>query len=152
MCSGFGRKAQECASQRRQPRRKSSYTSARRIGEPSKKTNSKNFEDQKTRTYIQGHSQGWRKEVDQQDDGRFTSLAGCWSCNQFGHKAQNCWNAMRRLTYISAKKTNKDNGENDEKIDAKKEVWMKQNSVLNMNEIEYQCTKSEGGFHMESHT
>ena len=42
---------------------------------------------------------------------------------------------MRRLTYNSAKKTNKDNGENDEKIDAKKQVWMKKNIVLNLNEI-----------------
>ena len=125
MCSGFGHKAHECASQRSQPRRSSSYTSARRNGEPWKKTNPENFEDQKTRTYSQVHSQGWRKEVDLRSDGR------CWSCNKFGHKAQNCWNDMRRLTYSSAKKTNKDNGENNEKMDAKKQVWMKKNSVLN---------------------
>ena len=58
---------------------------------------------------------------------------------------------MRRLTYSSAKKTNKDNGENDENIDAKKKVWMKKNSVLNLNEIKDQCT-SEDGCHMASHS
>ena len=58
---------------------------------------------------------------------------------------------MRRLTYSSAKKTNKDNGENDEKIDAKKQVWMKKNSVLNLNEIKDQCT-SRHGFQLVSHT
>ena len=59
---------------------------------------------------------------------------------------------MRRLTYSLAKKTNKDNGENDENIDAKNQVWMNKNSVLNLNEVEDQCTKGEGGFHMASHT
>ena len=44
MCSGFGHKSQECTSQ---PRRSSSYISARRTGEPWKKTNSENFEYQK---------------------------------------------------------------------------------------------------------
>ena len=57
---------------------------------------------------------------------------------------------MRRLTYSLAKKTNKDNGENDEKIDSKKQVWMKKNSVLNLNEVEDHCTKGEGGCRMES--
>ena len=56
---------------------------------------------------------------------------------------------MRRLTYILAKKTNKDNGENDEKIDAKKQVWMKKNIVLNINEMKDQCT-CEDGFHVAS--
>ena len=75
----------------------------------------------------------------------------CHDCNGLGHKAQDCWNTMRRLTYNSAKKTNKDNGENDEKIDAKKQVWMKKNIVLNMNEIEDHCT-SKDGCHLASHT
>ena len=130
-------------SQRSQPRRISSYTSARRTCEPWKKTNPKKFEDQNTRTYSQVHSQGQRKEVDLRSYGR------CWSCNKFGHKAQNCWNDMRRLTYSLAKKTNKDIGENNEKIDAKKHLWMKKNSVLN--EIEDQCT-TENGCHMASHS
>ena len=51
-CSGFGHRSKECASQRSQPRRIPSYTSARR------------FEDQKKKTYSQGHSQVWRHEVD----------------------------------------------------------------------------------------
>ena len=58
---------------------------------------------------------------------------------------------MRRLTYSSAKKTNKDNGENDEKIDSKKQVWTKKKSVLNLNEIKDQCT-SKDGCHLASHT
>ena len=56
---------------------------------------------------------------------------------------------MRRLTSSSAKKTSKDNGENNEKMGAKKQVWMKKNNVLN--EIEDQCT-SENGCHMEIHS
>ena len=148
MCSGFGHKAQECASQRNQSRRSPLYTSARRIGEPWKKTTARSFEDQKRRTYSQGHAQGWRKEVDQRSDGSFTSSARCWSCNRFGHKAQNCWNTMRRLTYSSAKTTNKDNGENDEKIDAKKQVWMKKNNLLNLNEIKDQYKKGDDDCHM----
>ena len=31
----------------------------------------------KRQTYSQGHSQGWRKEVDQRSDGSFTSSARC---------------------------------------------------------------------------
>ena len=75
----------------------------------------------------------------------------CHDGNGIGNKAKYCWNTMRRLTYNSAKKTNKDSGENDEKIDAKKQVWMKKNSVLNMTEIKDRCT-SEDGFHMEIHS
>ena len=45
--SGFGHKAQECASQRSQPRKSPSYTSARRTSEPWKKTNAGRFEYQK---------------------------------------------------------------------------------------------------------
>ena len=44
-CCGFGHKAQESASQRSQPRRSTSYLSARR------------FEDQKTNAYSQGYAQ-----------------------------------------------------------------------------------------------
>ena len=70
----------------------------------------------------------------------------CHDGNGLGNKAQYCWNTMRRLTYSSTKKTNKDSGENDEKIDAKKQVWMNKNIVLNLNEIKDQCT-SKHGFH-----
>ena len=48
-CSGFGHKAQECASQRSQPKR-TPYTSARRTNEPWKKTNAGRFEDKNTKT------------------------------------------------------------------------------------------------------
>ena len=75
----------------------------------------------------------------------------CHDCNGLGNKFEDYWNTMRILTYSLAKKTNKDSGENDEKIDAKKQVWMKKNSVLNLNEIKDQCT-SEDGCHMESHS
>ena len=96
-CSGFGHKSQECASKRSQPRRSASYTSVRR------------FEDQKTKTYRQGHSQSWRHEVDQRSDGNSNKSVRCWTCNNVGHiaayfhtmrcyscsgirhKAQYCW-------------------------------------------------------------
>ena len=75
----------------------------------------------------------------------------CHDCNGLGHKAQDCWNTMRRLTYSPTKKTNKDNGENDEKIVTKKQLWMKKNIVLDLNEIKDQCT-SKDGCHLASHT
>ena len=72
-CSGFGHKAQECASQRSQPRRSPSYTSTRR------------FEDQKTNVYSQGYAQAWRNEVDQRSVGSSNTLVRCWTCNNVGH-------------------------------------------------------------------
>ena len=61
--SGFGHKAQECASQRSKPRKSPSYTSARRTNEPWKKTNAGIFKDQNINAYSQGYSQAWRHEV-----------------------------------------------------------------------------------------
>ena len=55
-CSGFGHKAKECPSQRSQPRRNPSYTSARRTNESWKKYNEEKIEDQKTNNLSQGHS------------------------------------------------------------------------------------------------
>ena len=130
-CSGFGHKAHECASQRSQPRRNTPYTSARR------------FEDQKSNVY----NQGWRNEVDQRSVGSSNSSVRCWSCNKFGHKAQNCSNDMRRLTYSSAKKTHKNNGENNEKMGAKKQVWMRKTEQLHIGEADQ---SREDGCHMVS--
>ena len=78
-CGGFGHKSQECASQRSQPGRRPSYTSARR------------FEDQKSNAYSQGHSQAWRNEVDQRSVGSSNSSVRCWTCNNVGHIAAHCF-------------------------------------------------------------
>ena len=77
-CSGFGHKSHECASQRSQARRSTSYISARR------------FEDQKTNAYSQGYAQAWRNEVDQRSVGSSNSSIRCWSCNNVGHIAAHC--------------------------------------------------------------
>ena len=135
-CSGFGHKAHECARQRSQPRRNTPYTSERR------------FEDQKTNAYSQGYAQAWRNEGDQRSIGSSNSSVRCWSCNKFGHKAQNCWNDMRRLTYSSAKKTSKDNeGTDAQRTDDKKHVWMRKTEQLQKGEA-YQSR--EDGCHMAS--
>ena len=133
-CSGFGHKAQECASQRSQLRRSTSYTSTRR------------FEDQKTNFYSQRYAQAWRNEADQRNVGNSNSSVRCWTCNDVGHiatychtvrcyscnrlgyKAQDCWSTqkqhVRSFLYISSTKANTDEGSNAQSTDAKKQVWM----------------------------
>ena len=129
-CSGFGHKSQECASQRSQPRRSPSYTSAR------------TFEYQKKKTYSQGHSQAWRHEVDQRSVGSSNNSVRCWTCNHVGHivgycctmrcyscngiehKAQVSWTTQKQsltsFLYISSRKASTAEGTNAERTDAKK--------------------------------
>jgi len=156
-CSGFGHKAQKCKSQRSQPRRSTSYTSARR------------FEDHKTNSYSQGHSQAWRNEFDQRSVGSSNSLVRCWtcnnvghiaaycrtmrcySCNGLGHKAQDCWSTqkqhVRSFLYGSSRKASTDEGSNAQSMDAKKLVWMRKTKQLQIGEVDQ--TK-EDGCHMAS--
>ena len=77
-CSGFGHKAQECASKRSQPRRSPSYTSTR------------GFEDQKSNTHNQGHSQAWRNEFDQRSVEISHNSVRCWTCNNVGYIVAYC--------------------------------------------------------------
>ena len=155
-CSGFvGHKAQECASQRSQPR-SPSYTLARR------------FEDQKSNAYSQGHSQAWRNEVDQRSVGSSNNSVRCWSCNNvghiaahcstmrcyscsgLGHKAQDWWSTqkqhMRSFLYISSRKDSTDEGSNSQSTTAKKQVWMRKTEQLQIGEVDQ---SKEDGFHME---
>ena len=88
-CSGFGHKAQECASQRSQPRKSPSYKSVTRTYEPWK-ANAGRFEEHKTKVYSQGHSQAWRHEADRRCVGSSNISVRCWACNNVGHIATHC--------------------------------------------------------------
>ena len=156
-CSGFGHKAQECASEKIQPRRTPSYTSIRI------------FEDQKTNSYSQRNSQAWRHEVDQRSVGSsnnsvkcrtcnhvghiaaYCRTMRCYSCSGFGHKAQDCWSTwkqpLRSFPYNSSGKSSTDEWTNVERTDVKKQVWMKKTEKLQIGETD-QC--KEDCCHMAS--
>ena len=96
-CSGFGHKAQECPSQRSQPRRIPSYTSAIRTNESWKKYNEGNIEDQKTNNISQWHSKVWvRKNIllDLNEvDNKCKNEDGC-------HMASQIWGLPKALMHL----------------------------------------------------
>ena len=93
-CTGFGYKAQTCASPRRQPMKSPSYTSARRTNESWKMNNAVRL-DQRTSNHSQGHSQVWVKknlllnlnEVD------CSKVGGC-------HMASQTWSLSKTLMHF----------------------------------------------------
>ena len=89
----------------------------------------------------------------------------CYSCSGFGHKAKECpsQRSQSRVSpsYTSARRTNESwKKDNKRKIEDQKtnnlsqghsKVWVRKNILLDLNEVEDQCTKGEGGCHMASH-
>ena len=98
-CSGFGHKAQECPSQRSQPRVSPSYTSTRKVYESWKKNDTGSFEGQRRNDDNQGHSKVWvRKNIllDLNEvDNQCTNEGGC-------HIASHTWILLKTLSIARA--------------------------------------------------
>ena len=74
----------------------------------------------------------------------------CYSCSGLGHKAQDCWSTWKQpliiFLYRSSRKSSIDEGTNDERIDPKKQVWVKKAEQLQLGEVDQSW---KDGCHME---